>query len=72
MGHYLGNIRAALVYLELAPDPSGSLASVPSFMPSRTNGETHCRQCWGNIEVGHQKYLVTGLALAKVLDVAGQ
>ena len=28
-GNYFGNIRTALVYLELAPDPSGSLASVP-------------------------------------------
>ena len=25
---------------------------MPSFMPSRTNGEPHCRQCWENIEVG--------------------
>ena len=27
--HYPGNARTTLVYLELAPDPSGSLASVP-------------------------------------------
>jgi hypothetical protein len=29
IGKYPGNIRTALVYLEFAPDPSGSLASVP-------------------------------------------
>ena len=27
--HYPGNARTALVYLELAPDPWGILASVP-------------------------------------------
>ena len=29
IGKYPGNIRTALVYLDMAPDPSGSLASVP-------------------------------------------
>ena len=52
LGHNPCNIWAALGYLELALDTSGSLAAVSSFMPLRTNGEPQCRQCWGNIEVG--------------------
>ena len=36
-------------------------------MPWGRDGETHFRQLRGNIEVGHQKPLVTRLALAVVL-----
>ena len=67
LGH--GRIQTTLVYLELAPDPSGSLASIPLFIPSASDWKTHGRQLRGNIEVGHQKPLVTRLALAVVLDL---